>query len=163
MVAAVAHAGQLTYVLAASGILALPGRCRRPRLQMVLPRDRPNAAGSLRRSGPSDLFSGRARSSSQEKCVGLTLAPLSKDLIDKFSIEKRLNGVVVTQVDANSEAAGRGITSGDVVLQTNQEVILTPDDVVRSVESATKDGHKTILLLLSNARGETQSISLSLG
>jgi len=95
--------------------------------------------------------------------LGLTLAPLSEDLIDKFSIEKRLNGVVVTQVDANSEAAGRGITSGDVVLQTNQEVILTPDDVVRSVESATKDGHKTILLLLSNARGETQTIPLSLG
>ena len=75
--------------------------------------------------------------------LGLTLAPLSEDLIDRFSIEKNLNGVVVTQVNANSEAAERGITSGDVVLQTNQDVVSTPDEMVRSVESATKDGRKT--------------------
>ncbi len=52
--------------------------------------------------------------------------------------------------------------SGDVVLQTNQDVVSTPDDMVRNVDSATKDGHQTILLLLSNARGDTQSVSLSL-
>jgi S1-C subfamily serine protease len=76
--------------------------------------------------------------------------------------QQKLNGVVVTQVDANSEAAGRGIMSGDVVLQTNQDVVSTPDDMVRNVDSATKDGHQTILLLLSNARRDTQSVSLSL-
>ena len=86
--------------------------------------------------------------------LGLTLAPLSQDLIDKFNIEKRLNGVVVTQVDANSELPDEVFMSGDVVLQTNQDVVSTPDDMVRSVESATKDGQKTILLLLSNARGK---------
>jgi hypothetical protein len=32
--------------------------------------------------------------------------------------------------------------SGDVVLQTNQDVVSTPDDMVRSVESATKNGQK---------------------
>ena len=129
------------------------GACRRPRLQMVLSCDRPYAAGS------AAAHEVRA----ERDVLGLTLAPLSQDLIDKFNIENRLNGVVVTQVDANSEAAGRGVMSGDVVLQTNQDVVLTPDDIVRSVESATKDGQKTILLLLSNARGEKQSVSLSLG
>ena len=48
------------------------------------------------------------------------------------------------------------------MLQTNEDVVSTPDDMVRNVESATKDGQKTILLLLSNARGDTQSVSLSL-
>jgi len=163
VVAAITLARQLTYVLAALGILAVPALaedldCRWffPAIGRTLPVRCDEAVHPISSPAAQEVRAER-------NVLGLTLAPLSEDLIDKFSIEKRLNGVVVTQVDANSEAAGRGITSGDVVLQTNQEVILTPDDVVRSVESATKDGHKTILLLLSNARGETQTIPLSLG
>jgi serine protease Do len=163
VVAAVTHARQLICVLAASATLAVPALaeeldCRWffPAIGRTLPVRCDEAVPAISSPAAQDVRAER-------DVLGLTLAPLSQDLIDKFSIEKRLNGVVVTQVDANSEAAGRGITSGDVVLQTNQDVVSTPDDMVRSVESATKDGQKTILLLLSNARGETQSVSLSLG
>ena len=163
MVADMTHARELTFALAVSATLAMPALADDLDCRWFFP--------AIGRTLPVRCDEAVTPSSSavaqevpaQRGVLGLTLAPLSQDLIDKYSIEKKLNGVVVTQVDANSEAAGRGITSGDVVLQTNQDVVSTPDDMVRNVDSATKDGKKTILLLLSNARGETQSVSLSLG
>ena len=161
MVADMMHARELAFALAVSATLAVPALAEDLDCRWFFP--------AIGRTLPVRCDDGVTRSSAAQEVrperdvLGLTLAPLSQGLIEKFSIENRLNGVVVTQVDANSEAAGRGIMSGDVVLQTNQDVVLTPDDMVRSVESATKDGRKTILLLLSNARGEKQSVSLSLG
>jgi serine protease Do len=163
VVAAMTHARELIFVLGASATLAVPALAEDLDCRWFFP--------AIGRTLPVQCDEAVTPNSSavaqevpaQRGVLGLTLAPLSQDLIDKYSIEKRINGVVVTQVDANSEAAGRGITSGDVVLQTNQDVVSTPDDMVRNVDSATKGGHKTILLLLSNARGETQSVSLSLG
>lgn len=160
--AAMMHARELTFALAASATLVVPALaddldCRWffPAIGRTLPVRCDEEVTPNTPPAPQQVRTER-------DVLGLTLAPLSQDLINKYSIEKRLNGVVVTQVDANSEAAGRGITSGDVVLQTNEDVVSTPDDMVRNVDSATKDGHKTILLLLSNARGDTQSVSLSL-
>jgi serine protease Do len=163
VVAAMTHARELIFVLAASATLVVPALaedldCRWffPAIGRTLP---VRCDETVTPSSSAVVQDARA----ERGVLGLTLAPLSQGLIDKYRIEKRLNGVVVTQVDANSEAAGRGITSGDIVLQTNQDAVSTPDDMVRNVDSATKDGKKTILLLLSNARGETQSVSLSLG
>jgi serine protease Do len=161
VVADMMHARELTFALAVSATLAVPALAEDLDCRWFFP--------VIGRTLPVRCDDGVTRSSAVQEIqaerdvLGLTLAPLSQGLIEKFNIEKGLNGVVVTQVDANSEAAGRGIMSGDVVLQTNQDVVSTPDDMVRSVESATKEGQKTILLLLSNARGETQSVSLSLG
>jgi serine protease Do len=95
--------------------------------------------------------------------LGLTLASLTPGLKDSFGIGDTINGVVVTQVDLNTEAAGRGIARGDVILKTNEAVVSSPEDVARSVENATKDGQKTILLLLSNVEGKTESVALPLG
>jgi serine protease Do len=161
VVAAMMHARELTIALAVSATLAVPALAEDLDCRWFFP--------AIGRTLPVRCDEGVTPTSAahevrlERDVLGLTLAPLSQGLIEKFNIENRLNGVVVTQVDANSEAAGRGVMSGDVVLQTNQDVVLTPDDIVRSVESATKDGRKTILLLLLNARGEKQSVSLSLG
>ena len=95
--------------------------------------------------------------------LGLSLAPLTQDLKNAYGIEKAINGVLVTQVDLNSEAEERGITRGDVILETNQEVVSSPEDMTRNVENAEKDGRKSISLLLSNPRGETEVVTLSLG
>lgn len=99
----------------------------------------------------------------ERELLGLRLAPLTQALKDEYGIENWINGVAVTQVAANSEAAGRGIMRGEVIVQLNQDTVSTPEDMVRSVDNATKDGGKTIQLLLSNPRGQTQVVSLSLG
>ena len=112
------HARELTFALAASATLVVPALaeeldCRWffPAIDRTLPVRCDEEVTPNTPPAPQQVRTER-------DVLGLTLAPLSRDLIDKYSIEKR--------------------------------------------HSATKDGHKTILPLLSNARGDTQSVSLSL-
>lgn len=90
--------------------------------------------------------------------LGLTLAPLTPELRDQYKVDSTIDGVLVTD-DARSEAASRGIKRGDVLMQTNEGVVATPDDVMRVLQSAATSGRKTILLL----RGEVAFVALPLG
>jgi len=102
------------------------------------------------------------RVSAERSLLGLTLSPLTQKLREEYGIESKVSGVIVTQVDADSEAASQGIARGDMILQSNNATISTPEDVIRSVESATKDGRKTLSLHLSNVGGRAQFVRLSL-
>ena len=93
---------------------------------------------------------------------GLTLAKLTPALRQKYNVDASIDGVIVTGVDAQSVAADR-VMPGDVIMQTNQGVVATPDDVVRNLDSAAKDGRKAILLLLKKASGELRFVALPLG
>jgi serine protease Do len=94
--------------------------------------------------------------------LGLTLAPLTDGLRKDYGIEPKVSGVIVTQVESSSDAAGQGIVRGDVILQSNDAVVSTPEDVARSVASATNDGRKSIVLHLSSAEGRSQYVTLPL-
>ena len=93
---------------------------------------------------------------------GLTLAKLTPALRQKYSVDASVDGVIVTGVDAQSVAADR-VMPGDVIMQTNQGVVATPDDVVRNLDIAAKGGRKAILLLLKKASGELRFVALPLG
>jgi serine protease Do len=159
----VTNARRLILALAASAIFAVPALAEELECRWFIPalgRTVPVRCGD---AAPQISPPAAQQARPETELLGLTLAPLSQGLKDEYGIEKGINGVAVTQVDVNSEAAGRGIARGDVILQTNQDVVSIPEDMVRSVESATKEGRKAISLLLSNGQGKTQLISLSLG
>jgi serine protease Do len=157
----VTNARRLILVLAASPILALPALAEDLECRWFIP-----ATGGtvpVRCDDGASASPAVQEARPEKQLLGLTLAPLTQGLKEKYGIEEKINGVVVTQVDANSEAAGQGIVRGDIILETNRAVVSSPEDMVRSIDSATKDGRKAISLLLSNARGQTQVVSLSLG
>ena len=56
------------------------------------------------------------------------------------------DGVVVTNVDSDSDAAQKGIKSGDVILEVGGLNVKTPDDVANGVKEATKLGRKAVLM-----------------
>jgi serine protease Do len=95
--------------------------------------------------------------------LGLTLLPLTVGLKDKYRIGDTIGGIFVTKVDARSEAAVRGVKPGDVIMQTNQDVVKTPEDLSRTIESARSSGRKNILLLLRHLNGNLQFVSLPIG
>ena len=150
---AVTHASQLICVFAASGIFATPALAEDLECRWFIA-----ASGRTVPVRCGDVAPPSAQDDRREReLLGLTLAPPTQGLKDKYSIEKSVNGVIVTQVDGRSEAAGRGIATGDVILKTNEVDVSTPEDMARSIESATKDGRKAISLLLSNGHGETSA------
>jgi serine protease Do len=66
---------------------------------------------------------------------GLTVAPADGG-----------EGLVVTDVDAGSPAAERGIQPGDVIVSVNSAPVASADDVDKAVEAATSAGRKAVLV-----------------
>ena len=54
-------------------------------------------------------------------------------------------GLVVTDVEADSEAADRGMQAGDVILAVNSKEVASAADVEKAVEEASKAGRKAVL------------------
>jgi serine protease Do len=73
--------------------------------------------------------------------LGLTVAP---------GTGANKDGVVVTEVDSASDAAQKGIKSGDVILEVGGLAIKTPDDVANGVKEANKLGRKAVLMRIKS-------------
>src|SRR6478672_7193505 len=96
-----------------------------------------------------------------QKALGLDLAALSKELRARYKIKDSVKGVVVTNVDANSDAAEKRLSAGDVIVEVAQEAVSSGADIQKRVDQLKKDGKKSVLLLVSNADGELRFVALS--
>ncbi|TPM26166.1 PDZ domain-containing protein [Mesorhizobium sp. B2-2-2] len=59
------------------------------------------------------------------------------------------NGLVVTDVDPNSDAADRGIQPGDVITAVSSAKVNTTDDVSKAIADAAKAGRKAVLMQIT--------------
>ena len=80
--------------------------------------------------------------------LGLSLAKMSEPLRQKFSIGNETSGVVVLDVDAKSNAAIKGLKSGDVIVEVGQSSVAAPADVEKRVADAKANGLKVVTLLV---------------
>lgn len=76
------------------------------------------------------------------KHFGLSLAPASER--DGSGNE----GVVIVDVDPDSEAATKGLKAGDVILQVAGVDVSQPKDVANNIEGAQKRGRKAVHMLV---------------
>src|SRR3984893_9245332 len=95
-----------------------------------------------------------------QKALGLDLATLSKDLRTRYKIKDSVKGVLVTGVDATSDAAEKRLSAGDVIVEVAQESVASAADIKKRVDQLKKDGKKSVLLLVSNADGELRFVAL---
>jgi serine protease Do len=96
-----------------------------------------------------------------QKALGLDLTGLSKDLRSRYKIKDSVKGVVITNVDAGSDAADKRLSAGDVIVEVAQEAVTNAADVKKRVDQLKKDGKKSVLLLVANADGELRFVALS--
>jgi serine protease Do len=96
-----------------------------------------------------------------QKALGLDLAALSKDLRTRYKIKDSVKGVIITNVDADSDAAEKRLSAGDVIVEVAQEAVGSAADIRSRVDQLKKDGKKSVLLLVSNAAGELRFVALS--
>ena len=95
--------------------------------------------------------------------LGLTLAPITKDLRQKYNLTDDVKGVIVTKVDEDSAAAEKGIRPGHIVrkIGPDQESVTSPSQVKKKIDEARKAKQKTILLLVES-EGNQRFIALRL-
>ena len=93
-----------------------------------------------------------SESDSESKALGLTLASLTAELRTRYNLDEEIEGVVVTDVDFESDAADK-VRRGDVIVEVGQKPVTSPSEVVDRVNDLTEGSDKPVLLLI-NRGGE---------
>jgi serine protease Do len=96
----------------------------------------------------------KAPSSAEPSSLGLTLAPINPALRQQHDLGDNVSGVFVSAVDPNSEAASKGIKSGDVIKRVGNRQVRAPSDISRAVADAKQAGRATVLMLVASGEGE---------
>ena len=111
---------------------------------------------------PAEEAPGKARPHAGVEVMGLKLSRITPELKQQHEIGPDVRGVVITEVDASSPAAEKGIRAGDVIVEVGQEEVQTPDDVASRIRKAREQGKKSVLLLLER-KGDLRFVALNLG
>ncbi|MEM9469499.1 MAG: DegQ family serine endoprotease [Pseudomonadota bacterium] len=93
--------------------------------------------------------------------VGMNVASITNTLRESYNINDDVNGVVVTKTDPRGEAASKGIDSGDVIIEINQQAVAEPSQVADIISKAKKDKRSSVLLLIER-EGDVRFIALRL-
>jgi serine protease Do len=92
---------------------------------------------------------------------GMRLVPLSDEDRELRNIDSGTPGLVVDNLDRDSEAARKGLATGDVILEAGGRAVVTPDAFRAAVDNAREDGRSAILLLVET-RGGQRYVALQL-
>ena len=85
--------------------------------------------------------------------LGAKLSPITDALRDQYKLAPDQKGVVVTDVQSDGPAAGRGLKAGDVIVEVQQEPVSTPQEVQERLDRFRKQNRKTVLMLVQNGDG----------
>jgi serine protease Do len=78
--------------------------------------------------------------------LGLSVSNLSDQVRQQYSLDENVTGVVVTDVDQSSQAAGEGIQPGDVIVELNRQQIASVKDYGKIAKSV-KPGSSVLFLI----------------
>ncbi len=94
--------------------------------------------------------------------LGMSLKALNDDVRKQFSIEKSVEGVVVTEVEPGSPASEKGIVAGDVIVEIAQEFIATPADAAAKITALKQADRRNAQVMVSNAKGDLRFVAIRL-
>jgi len=121
---------------------------------VIAKRDDQQLASADRPATPNRAERGGANRQVSTTSLGMELMPLTTETREQFKVDDKINGVVVSSVDPNSEAADKGFRPGDVIVGIGNKTVRTPSDIEQGVADAKKSGRETVLLLVSGDQGQ---------
>ena len=89
--------------------------------------------------------------------LGVTVQTLTADVARQLRLsDPSIRGVVVAAVDPNSDAAVKGLQTGDIILAIDRRPTRTPEEAATAVQAARQARRGTVLLLVR--RGNQQPV-----
>ena len=85
--------------------------------------------------------------------LGAKLSPITDELRAQYKLGADQKGVVVTEVDSDGAAAGKGLKPGDVIVEVQQQAVSTPVKVAELMAQYLKQNRKTVLMLIQSGEG----------
>jgi serine protease Do len=115
----------------------------------VAERPTEEALAKIGGGGTGDQGTGQGGSATApQRALGLSLAPLSGEVARAANLPASARGVIVTNVDPNSDAGEKGLQRGDLIVSVNNQLVTTPAQVIGAVDAARKAGRSSVLLLV---------------
>ncbi|HEY5047012.1 MAG TPA: DegQ family serine endoprotease [Rhizomicrobium sp.] len=97
------------------------------------------------------------------EAMGLGLAAVTPEVRRAYNLDDHVNGVLVTRVDPESDAADKGIEPGDVLVSVANRPVHTPQEIKASVAGAHSQGHKSVLVLVEGSNSGQRFVALKIG
>ena len=85
--------------------------------------------------------------------LGMKVAPMSEELRQRFKLDDKQKGIVITDLTSDGLAAGRGLKLGDVIVEVQQQSVAMPADIQKRFADARTQGKKSVLLLVQGKDG----------
>lgn len=96
----------------------------------------------------------------QSELLGMTLKPLDAAAAEELGLPSGSEGLAVVKVDAASEAAAKGLSRGDIIVEAGQRPVASLKDLSDRIEEAKAGGRKSLLLLVRRD-GDPRFVALS--
>lgn len=87
------------------------------------------------------------------EALGMTLSLVNDLLREQYGLDEDAAGVIVTDIDFESDAADK-VRPGDIIEEVGNEPVSTPEEVIARVDELTGQNKKKPILLLLNRGGE---------
>lgn len=87
------------------------------------------------------------------RSLGMTLQTLTPDLARQGGLRGQVSGVVITQIDPNSDAAQKGLRAGDIILSVDRRATPNPAAVAEAITAARAARRTRVLMVVR--RGNT--------
>jgi serine protease Do len=107
------------------------------------------------KSAPTPAPQGEAGTGLLEKALGIRAIPLTPQIAGQLGLDQNMKGLVVTDVDPNSDAGQKGVDRATVIYSANGQPVTTTAQLEAVVKSAQAAGRQAILLR-AQARGGPQ-------
>jgi len=85
--------------------------------------------------------------------AGMKLAALTDADRKKYGLDPGVNGVLVTEVETNSEAGNDGVVAGNVILEVEGVPVTSPDEVTTVIAQAHAERRSYLAVLVQMANG----------
>jgi serine protease Do len=96
----------------------------------------------------------------QTEVLGMTLKPIDGPTAEELGLPSGSQGLAVVNVDAASEAAAKGLSRGDIIVEAGQRPVTSVKDLNDRIEEAKAGGRKSMLLLVRRD-GDPRFVALS--
>jgi serine protease Do len=95
--------------------------------------------------------------------LGLGLATITPEMRTEFALQRDAGGVMITDVDPESDAAEKGLQAGDRILAIGNDEVKSIADVTAGLDAAKRAKRVAVLLLVTNARGQERYVPVKVG
>ena len=118
--------------------------------------------GELTETAVAALTPPAAGPGNTTEALGMSLTGLTPELRQQYGVATGTNGVLVTGVQPQTDAALRRIQPGDVILEVGQTEVQSPEQLVQLLDQTRTQNRNSVLILLRQRNGDMRFVALSL-